>query len=90
MNSHCLSQAAEHFFQDLDQEAIEHLGLKTFSQAFVQSGDILYVPSGAIVCEKAVSRHNVLLRVPSTLLSTSTTNSCCLVAGACGVQTLDC
>lgn len=80
-------KAAVHFFQDLDQDAIESLSLQTFSHTYVQSGDILYVPSGAIVCEKAVTRHNVLLRVPSTLLSTKTTSSCCLVAGACGVQT---
>ena len=77
-----------HWFQGLSQADIERLGLRTFAHTFVQSGDILFVPSGSILCEKAVSKHNVILRVPSTFLSRTTTSSCCLVAGACGVQTL--
>ncbi len=55
---------------------------------YVQSGDIVYLPAGTIVCEKAVGAHNIMLRAHTTVLSDDTADSCMFIAGACPVKIL--
>ena len=76
------------FFSSLDQKHVEELAPVTLSHSFINVGDIVYMPAGAIFCEKAVSAHNLVLRAPSTLLCAENSQSCSLVAGACGVKSL--
>lgn len=60
----------------------------TFKSIYVQSGDIVYLPAGSIVCEKAVGAHNVMLRAYTTVLSDDISDSCMFIAGACHVKIL--
>ena len=44
-------------------------------------GDVLYVPAGSIVMEKSVVANNVILRVPSPLLSSTAIESVIFTSG---------
>ena len=43
--------------------------LTSFRFGYIVSGDVLYLPHGACVCEKAVGQHNVAMRVPAMIFS---------------------
>lgn len=77
-----------HFFGNLTPERLEEIRPASFAHLYVQGGDVLYLPAGCLICEKAVSQHNVILRATSTLVCETNAESCCLVAGACGVKNL--
>ena len=82
------NEAAQQFFAEMTQEQIEQLAPQTFAHCYVQGGGVVYVPAGSLVCEKAVTAHNLILRATSTLLCESNSESCSFVAGACGVKIL--
>ena len=73
-------------FQNLTAEDLK-TAPSSYKFAYVQPGDVVYIPAGAIVCEKAVGGHSLVLRSYSTLLSVANTDGCMFLAG-CGKRTL--
>ena len=59
------------FLQDLNCDTLQSLAaegmLSSFRFSYIIAGDIVYMPHGIIVCEKAVGANNVSMRVPSML-----------------------
>ena len=57
--------------QSIDSTKVNEGSFKTFSHGFVIPGDIVYLPFGHILTEKATGNNNVSLRVPSMLVHDS-------------------
>lgn len=55
----------------------------SFRYGYISPGDVVYVPAGAMVMEKAVVADNVTIRVLTPLLSTDLVD---FVLFACGTQ----
>lgn len=61
------------FLQHLDAESLTTLGkegqLQSFRYLYVIAGDVVYLPPGTIVCEKAMGTNSTGIRVVSMLHS---------------------
>lgn len=68
-------------FQNLTAEELK-TAPSSYKFAYVQPGDVVYIPAGAIVCEKAVGGHSLVLRAYSTLPSLDNSDGCMFLAGA--------
>lgn len=61
------------FLADLNADTLGSLAnegrLVSFRFVYTIPGDIIYLPFGAIVCEKACGANNVSMRVPSMIFT---------------------
>ncbi len=78
-----MMQGALVHFQNLTAEELK-TAPPSYKFAYVQQGDIVYIPAGSIVCEKAVGGHSLVLRAYSMLLSQANADGCMFLAGASG------
>lgn len=76
-------QAALVFFQNMSADDIKSAPT-TYRYTYVQQGDVIYLPAGTLMCEKAVGGHSLVLRSYSTLISQKNADGCMFLAGACG------
>lgn len=67
-----LQEGAE-FLKNLGGDALKDLvndgKMMSFRFSYIVPGDIVYIPYGSMVCEKAVGMNNVAMRVPSLIMS---------------------
>ena len=75
------------FLLEASGSFVEQFMPASFRYGYVQPGDILYVPGGSLLIEKAVVNDNIVLRVPSPLISTSMVDS---VIFACSTTSAQC
>ncbi len=71
-----------HFMQRVTYEFLENSVLPSFRYVYMIPGDVMYVPPGSILLEKACVGDNILLRVPSTLMSSDVVDSCIFTCSA--------
>ena len=69
------------FMQTVGEDFLRENLPVNFRYECIIPGDVLYVPAGSIVMEKSVVANNVMLRVPSPLLSSSTIDSVIFASG---------
>ena len=56
-------------FQDLGEDQVNKGEFNTFSHGYLVPGDLIYLPFGHVVCEKATKSHNISLRTTSLLVT---------------------
>ena len=62
-----LAKDAVHFLESIDERVAEDIS--TLKTAYVVAGDLMYIPFGCIVVEKAIASNNTALRVASMLIT---------------------
>lgn len=77
-------QEACAYFQQFTPEKFKEFCdcTSTFRYGYITQGDLLWIPSGHIMVEKAVVAHNLILRVPSTLLCLASLPGTLLIGGS--------
>ena len=75
-------QDATAWMESLDAETVTQLQPKTLRYAFAVPGDVVYIPFGTLVVEKATKQNNVFVRALSMLLQTPNLLSCSVLATA--------
>ena len=58
-------------FPDLGENEVNQGKFNTFSHGYLVPGDLIYMPFGHVMCEKATKNHNLSLRTTSLLVSQS-------------------
>ena len=56
------------YLENLTAENVNSGRFSTLAHGYIVPGDAVYIPFGAILCEKAVACSNVSLRVSSLLI----------------------
>ena len=56
------------YLENLTAENVNSGRFSTLAHGYIVPGDVVYIPFGAILCEKAVACSNVSLRVSSLLI----------------------
>lgn len=74
------------------EASLEHGSLSSLRMTYVTPGDLMYLPYGSLVCEKALGAHNVALRASMTLISPAQTQTAQFLkaAAAPGTQSVGC
>ena len=70
------------FLQSLDAETVNLGQLKSIRHGFLVAGDVMYIPPGALLVEKAVGATNIALRTASMVLAQDSSSSTLLIAAA--------
>jgi len=68
--------------ESLDVETVKQLQPKTLRYAFAVPGDVVYVPFGALIVEKATKQNNLFIRALSMLVQPTDLLSCSVLATA--------
>ena len=76
------------WFQGLTVDELAQRKTETLKCHYLRPGDVLYLPPGALVTEKAVGEHNVVLRAYTPVVADELVNSMVFIAGSCGIQNL--
>ena len=56
------------YLENLTAEKVNSARFNTLAHGYIVPGDIVYIPFGAVFCEKSVGGHNVSLCVSSLLI----------------------
>lgn len=90
----CGSQDVSTYLADLNSETLNSLAnegrLASFRFVYAIPGDIIYLPFGSIVCEKACGANNVSMRTPSMIFTPGSRDAvkfmCAVYPGQLGHQ----